>query len=57
VSFTKGKGMKQHEAVIEVMRAKGGYATLGQLYQEALSAIIFTNNFPMSALVRTDAAE
>ena len=28
--------MKQHEAVIEVMRAKGGYATLGQLYQEAL---------------------
>ncbi len=28
--------MKQHEAVIEVMRAHGGYATLGQLYQEAL---------------------
>jgi hypothetical protein len=28
--------MKQHQAVIEVMRARGGYATLGQLYQEVL---------------------
>ena len=28
--------MKQHEAVIEVMRANGGYATLGLLYKEAL---------------------
>ena len=28
--------MKQHEAVTEVMRANGGYATLGKLYQEAL---------------------
>jgi hypothetical protein len=28
--------MKQHEAVIEAMRANGGYATLGHLYREAL---------------------
>jgi hypothetical protein len=28
--------MKQHQAVIEVMRARGGYATLGQLYQQVL---------------------
>ncbi len=26
--------MKQYEAVIEVMKSKGGYATLGNLYQE-----------------------
>ena len=25
--------MKQHEAVIQVMKENGGYATLGQLYQ------------------------
>ena len=28
--------MNQREAVIEVMREKGGFATLGQIYQEAL---------------------
>ncbi len=28
--------MKQYEAVIKVMEGKGGYATLGLLYQEAL---------------------
>jgi hypothetical protein len=28
--------MNQREAVIEAMRAKGGFATLGQLYKEAL---------------------
>jgi hypothetical protein len=28
--------MKQYEAVIEVMRANGGYSTLGRLYHEAL---------------------
>lgn len=28
--------MKQYQAVIEVMRARGGYATLGQLYQDVL---------------------
>jgi hypothetical protein len=28
--------MNQREAVIEAMRAKGGFATLGQLYNEAL---------------------
>jgi hypothetical protein len=28
--------MKQHEAVIEVIRANGGYATLAQIYQEVL---------------------
>jgi hypothetical protein len=27
---------KQHEAVVEAMRANGGYATLGLLYREAL---------------------
>jgi hypothetical protein len=30
--------MKQHEAVIEVMRQRGGYATLGTLYSEVLKA-------------------
>lgn len=29
--------MKQHEAVIKVMEGKGGYATLGLLYQEVLN--------------------
>ena len=29
--------MKQHEAVIKVMEEKGGYATLGLLYQEAFN--------------------
>ena len=28
--------MKQHEAVIEVMRSRRGFATLGQLYEEVL---------------------
>ena len=28
--------MKQHEAVIEVMKSNGGFATLGHLYSEAL---------------------
>ncbi len=28
--------MKQHEAVVEVMRRNGGFATLGHLYQTAL---------------------
>ncbi len=28
--------MKQHEAVIKVMESKGGYTTLGSLYQEVL---------------------
>ena len=28
--------MKQHEAVIEAMKANGGFATLGQLYQTVL---------------------
>ena len=28
--------MKQHEAVIEVMKANGGYATLGLLYRGVL---------------------
>ena len=30
------RGMNQREAVIEAMRANGGYATLGLLYKEAL---------------------
>jgi hypothetical protein len=29
--------MKQYEAVIEVMKSKGGYATLGSLYQEVFN--------------------
>jgi len=29
--------MNQREAVIEAMRARGGYATLGQLYRDALN--------------------
>jgi len=29
--------MKQYEAVIKVMEEKGGYATLGLLYQEVLN--------------------
>jgi hypothetical protein len=29
--------MNQREAVVEAMRARGGYATLGQLYKDALS--------------------
>ena len=28
--------MKQYDAVIEVMKANGGYSTLGHLYAEAL---------------------
>ena len=28
--------MNQREAVVEAMKAKGGYATLGHLYKEAL---------------------
>jgi len=31
--------MKQYEAVIKVMEEKGGYATLGELYQEALKVL------------------
>lgn len=28
--------MKQHEAVIQVMKENGGYATFGHLYQNVL---------------------
>jgi hypothetical protein len=28
--------MNQREAVVEAMRASGGFATLGQLYKQAL---------------------
>ena len=28
--------MKQYEAVIEALKQNGGYATLGQLYQDTL---------------------
>ena len=28
--------MKQHEAVIEAMKQRGGFATLGQLYQTVM---------------------
>lgn len=47
-------GMKQHEAVIEVMRAQGGYATLGQLYQSALkvSGVEWKTKTPFKSINR-----
>jgi hypothetical protein len=46
--------MKQHEAVIEVMRANGGYATLGLLYQEALKIpdVIWNTKTPFKSINR-----
>ena len=46
--------MKQHEAVIKVMEGRGGYATLGLLYQEALNVpgIIWKTNTPFASIRR-----
>ncbi len=46
--------MKQHEAVIEVMRANGGYATLGQLYKETLkvAGVVWTTKTPFKSINR-----
>jgi hypothetical protein len=46
--------MKQHDAVIEVMRANGGYATLGKLYQEALKVpgVEWKTKTPFSSINR-----
>jgi hypothetical protein len=35
--YTGDYDMKQYEAVIEVMKSKGGYATLGDLYKEVFN--------------------
>jgi hypothetical protein len=46
--------MKQYEAVIKVMKEKGGYATLGLLYQETLnvSGIIWKTKTPFASIRR-----
>ncbi len=46
--------VKQHEAVIEAMRARGGYATLGQLYQDALKvrAVEWKTKTPFASIRR-----
>ncbi len=46
--------MKQYEAVIEVMRANGGFATLGQLYQDALKVpgVEWKSNTPFASIRR-----
>ena len=46
--------MKQHEAVIKVMEGKGGYATLGLLYQEALNipGVIWKTKTPFASIRR-----
>lgn len=46
--------MKQHEAVIEVMRANDGYATLGHLYSEVfkLSGIEWKTKTPFASIRR-----
>lgn len=46
--------MKQYEAVIEVMRANGGYATLGWLYQEALKVpgVVWNTKTPFASIRR-----
>lgn len=46
--------MKQYEAVIEVMRQNGGYASLGYLYQEALKipGVIWNTKTPFKSINR-----
>ncbi|MGI0015776.1 MAG: hypothetical protein ACREBU_20355, partial [Nitrososphaera sp.] len=46
--------MKQYEAVIEVMRMNGGYATLGFLYREALKVprVIWNTKTPFASIRR-----
>lgn len=46
--------MKQYEAVIEVMRESGGYATLGHLYENALKVegVIWKTKTPFASIRR-----
>lgn len=46
--------MKQHEAVIKVMEGKGGYATLGLLYQEVLNVpgVVWKTKTPFASIRR-----
>ncbi len=46
--------MKQYEAVIKVMEEKGGYATLGLLYQEALNVpgVVWKTKTPFASIRR-----
>src|SRR6266567_5006213 len=46
--------MNQREAVIEAMRANGGYATLGTLYKEALKipGVKWETKTPFSSIKR-----
>jgi hypothetical protein len=47
-------GMNQREAVIEAMRANGGFATLGHLYKEALKipGVEWATKTPFSSINR-----
>jgi len=46
--------MKQHEAVIKIMEEKGGYATLGLLYQEVLNVpgVLWKTKTPFASIRR-----
>jgi len=46
--------MKQYEAVMEVMKNRGGYATLGELYKEVfkLEGVKWTTNTPFASIRR-----
>ncbi len=46
--------MKQHEAVIQVMKKNGGYATLGYLYKNALKVpgVIWKTKTPFASIRR-----
>lgn len=46
--------MKQHEAVIEVMRANSGYSTLGLLYQEVpkVPGVVWNTKTPFNSIRR-----
>lgn len=46
--------MKQYEAVIEVMKNKGGYATLGELYKEVfkLQGVQWASQTPFASIRR-----
>jgi hypothetical protein len=47
--------MNQREAVIEAVRARGGYATLGQLYRDALNipGVKWETKTPFKSINRT----
>lgn len=46
--------MKQYEAVIEVMKSRGGYSTLGELYREVfkLEGVKWATNTPFATIRR-----